>query len=92
MSKCTIEHAKSTTDLSWKGGPVTTKKGYNVTVPTSNGSREVFVEHLSEAFSIIGKYDNEADKIERDAKRLADYLTSDEGAWGRQDSFDNNLK
>ena len=59
------------------------KEGYRVTIPNEMGSSEVFVEHLSEAFSLIGKYDNEAEDIERRAKRISDYLTSEEGAWGR---------
>ncbi len=68
------------------------RDGYDVTIPNAMGSTTRFVEHLSEAFSLIGKYDNEAHAIEIRSKELSKYLSSDEGAWGRQDSFDNNLK
>ena len=50
-----------------------TVEGYYVTVPTVEGTSTAFVEDLSTAFSIIGKYDNEADEIEKRAKALAEY-------------------
>ena len=58
------------------------RDGYFVTIPNEMGTSEKWVEHLHEAFSLIGKYDNEALEIEKRAKRLSDYLTSDEGNWG----------
>ena len=59
------------------------RDGYHVTIPNEMGSSRVFVEHLSEAFALVGKYDNEAEAIERRAKDISNYLTSDKGAWGR---------
>ena len=59
------------------------RKGYWVTIPTVMGSTEKFTTNIKEAFSWIGRYDNEADDIDRRAKELGAYLSSDEGAWGR---------
>ncbi len=88
MGNCTIVPVDRTW-TTWNGVECGFK-GYDVTVPTAMGSHTRSVEHLSEAFSIVGKYDNEAEEIERRAQGIAEYLTSD-GKWGRQDSFDNNL-
>lgn len=59
------------------------RDGYRVTIPNEMGSSTTFVEHLSEAFSLVGKYDNEAEAINKRAQELGNYLSSDEGAWGR---------
>lgn len=95
MKECKIEHTTSVMDTTWKrdgSGQRVETKGYNVTIPNAMGSTTTFVEHLSQAFSMIGKYDNEALAIDKRAKEIGQYLTSDEGKWGRQDSFDNDIK
>ena len=81
MGECKIRHGEGYISL---GRYV---KGFYVTIPNSMGSTESFVEHLSDAFAMVGKYDNEAEEIKRAAKRIGDYLSSDEGKWGRQDTF-----
>ncbi len=93
--ECTIKHGVSITDTTWKrdgSGERIETKGYFVTVPNAMGSSERFTTSLKQAFSWIGEYDNEAEAIDRRAQELGEYLSSDKGAWGRQDSFDNNLK
>ncbi len=58
------------------------RDGYDVTIPNAMGSTTSFVEHLSQAFSMIGKYDNEALAIDKRAKEIGEYLSSEEGKWG----------
>ena len=100
MRECKIEHGQSYVrvglgpkDILGNREILSEKRdGYWVTIPNHMGSTKSFVEHLSQAFDMIGKYDNEALAIEKRAKELGEFLSSKDGAWGRQDSFDNNLK
>ena len=67
--KCTIQSGEQTF-LSGRPGQYTVS-GYYVTVPTPMGNSKQFVEHLSQAMSIIGKYDNEADFIKEQKELFA---------------------
>ena len=90
MGQCKIEHATSVYDTTWKrdgSGQRVEIKGYNVTIPNAMGSSVRFTTNLKEAFSWVGEYDNEALAIDKRAKEIGQYLTSDKGKWGRQDSF-----
>ena len=48
-------------------------EGYYVTIPTTMGSSRVFVEHIHEAFSLVGEFDNNYDKFIKDKERLNEY-------------------
>ena len=48
--------------------------GFNVTIPNEMGSSTSWVEHISQAFDMIGKYDNEALAIDKRAKEIGDYI------------------
>ena len=52
--------------------------GYDVTIPNEMGHVTKSVETLVEAFGLVGKYDNEADAIDRRAKEISEFLTKDE--------------
>ena len=66
------------------------RDGYDVTIPNAMGYTTTWVEHLSQAFSMVGKYDNEALAIEKRAQEIGEYMRDNK--WAYQDSFDNNLK
>ena len=82
MKECKIEHGKSYVRVGL--GPKDVlgnreilselRNGYWVTIPNAMGSSKSFVEHISQAFDMIGKYDNEALAIDKRAKEIGDYI------------------
>ena len=56
--------------------------GYYVTIPNDMGTSTTFVKNIHEAFSLVGKFDNEYESIKKRSEDIARYLTSDEGRWG----------
>ena len=62
---------------------------FAVTVILKSEDRCSYINGLteSEAWDTINNHVENYDKIIASDKRRSDYLMSDEGAWGRQDSF-----
>ena len=52
--------------------------GFWVTIPNEMGSETTFVRWLSSAFDLIGKFDNEADAINKRAKEIGNYIVKNE--------------
>ena len=64
-------------------------QGFYVTIPNKMGSTISFVKHLSDAFDLIGKFDNQYDKFVEDVKRHDKMMSGN--SWMHQDSFDNAI-
>ena len=71
-----------------KRGPF---EGYTIVLKRPHSSTHIHLEDREEAIDTIKNHIANYDEYVKQDEELAKYLTSDEGAWGRQDSFDNSI-
>lgn len=64
--------------------------GYTISHDTDMGSVHYHVDTIEEVEKAREEFINDTPAREARAQAISDYLTSDEGKWGRQDSFDNS--
>ena len=57
--------------------------GYTIILKNEMGTTWVDLEDKDEALDTINNHIGRYDTIKKQAKAISDYLTSDEGAWGR---------
>ena len=61
--------------------------GYTVVLKSPHQDTYINLKNLNEAWDTINNHCEKYDKIVAMDKLRSDYLSSDEGKWGRQDSF-----
>ena len=61
--------------------------GFTIILKSLHQSTYVFLNYEEEAWDTINNHIENYDKIVAMDKIRSDYLASDEGAWGRQDSW-----
>ena len=61
--------------------------GYTIILRNEMGTTWIDLESKEEALETINNHIEKYDQIKERSESIAKYLTSDEGAWGRQDSF-----
>lgn len=64
---------------------------YTIILKRPHSSTYIHLEDEGEAWDTINNHLDNYDSYVIQDERLAQYLTSEEGKWGRQDSFDNSI-
>ena len=71
-----------------KRGPF---EGYTIVLKRPHSSTMINLKDQDEAWDTINNHIEKYEEYVIQDESLANYLTSKEGAWGRQDSFDNEI-